>query len=75
MFEQVQVVRTLARTAWLYRWAGMISASILCVLGWGFVQSMPDTYQVQAKVLHRLAYLRPNAAIPGLHVRRRACCR
>ncbi len=60
MFEQVQVLRTFARMAWLYRWAGMVLASILCIAGWGLVQWLPDTYQVGAKVfLDTRSMLRP----------------
>ena len=60
MFEQVQFLRTLLRTAWLYRWAGMVIASILCVIGWSVIQAMPDTYQVRAKVfLDSRSMLRP----------------
>lgn len=60
MFEQVQLARTFLRMAWLYRWPGMVAACLLSVLGWGFVQSLPDTYQVSAKVfLDSRSMLRP----------------
>jgi len=60
MFEQVQLARTFLRMAWLYRWPGMVAASLLSILGWGFVQSLPDTYQVGAKVfLDSRSMLRP----------------
>ncbi len=60
MFEQVQFIRSFLRMAWLYRWAGMVLAAVLCFFGWGFVQSMPDTYEVRAKVfLDSRSMLRP----------------
>lgn len=60
MFEQIQTLRTFLRMAWLYRWAGMIIAVLLCVAGWIGVQSMPDTYEVRAKVfLDSRSMLRP----------------
>lgn len=60
MFEQVQLARTFLRMAWLYRWPGMVAATLLSILGWGFVQSLPDTYQVSAKVfLDSRSMLRP----------------
>lgn len=60
MFEQVQYLRTFLRMAWLYRWAGMVTATLLCIVGWGAVQWLPDTYEVRAKVfLDSRSMLRP----------------
>lgn len=60
MFEQVQMARTFLRMAWLHRWAGMLGAALLSVLGWGLVQSLPDTYEVKAKIfLDSRSMLRP----------------
>ena len=60
MFEQVQLARTFLRMAWLHRWTGMVAAGLLSVLGWGFVQSLPDTYEVRAKIfLDSRSMLRP----------------
>lgn len=60
MFEQVQLVRTFLRMAWLYRWVGIIATIVVCLAGWVFVQSMPDQYKVNAKVfLDSRSMLRP----------------
>jgi polysaccharide chain length determinant protein (PEP-CTERM system associated) len=60
MYEQVQVVRSLMRMAWLYRWVGLAVAIVVCALGWLGVQVMPDQYKVNAKVyLDSRSMLRP----------------
>jgi len=60
MYEQVQVVRSLMRMAWLYRWVGLAVAIVVCALGWLGVQAMPDQYKVNAKVyLDSRSMLRP----------------
>ncbi len=60
MYEQVQVVRSLMRMAWLYRWVGLAVAIVVCALGWIGVQALPDQYQVNAKVyLDSRSMLRP----------------
>jgi polysaccharide chain length determinant protein (PEP-CTERM system associated) len=60
MYEQVQVVRSLMRMAWLYRWVGLAVAIVVCALGWIGVQALPDQYKVNAKVyLDSRSMLRP----------------
>lgn len=60
MYEQVQVVRSLMRMAWLYRWVGLAVAIVVCALGWLGVQALPDQYKVNAKVyLDSRSMLRP----------------
>ncbi|MES1930701.1 polysaccharide chain length determinant protein [Salinisphaera dokdonensis CL-ES53] len=38
------------RNAWRYRWRGLLIAWILAVTGWLFVYSLPNQYQVDARV-------------------------
>ena len=60
MFEQVQLVRTFLRMAWLYRWVGIAATIVMCIAGWTVVQLLPDTYEVKAKVfLDSRSMLRP----------------
>lgn len=60
MFEQLLVVRTVLRMAWLYRWVGLACAGVVCALGWGAVLLLPDQFQVTAKVyLDSRSMLRP----------------
>ena len=60
MFEQVQLLRTFLRMAWLYRWFGAVLAIALCLVGWIAVQILPDQYEVKSKVfLDSRSMLRP----------------
>ena len=60
MFEQVQLLRTFLRMAWLYRWFGAMLAIALCLIGWIAVQILPDQYEVKSKVfLDSRSMLRP----------------
>lgn len=46
--------------AWLYRWYGVVLSIALCMVGWLFVQTLPDQFQVKAKVfLDSRSMLRP----------------
>lgn len=60
MYKQVQTLRTFARMAWLYRWAGLALAICVCVGGWVAVLLLPNQYEVGAKVfLDSRSMLRP----------------
>jgi uncharacterized protein involved in exopolysaccharide biosynthesis len=60
MFEQVQMLRTFLRMAWLYRWYGVVLAIALSTIGWTVVQLLPDKYEVKSKVfLDTRSMLRP----------------
>ena len=50
MRELLHLLRTEIRGSWRYRWAAMIVAWIVCVLGWLSVFSMPDMYGARAQV-------------------------
>lgn len=38
------------RGAWRFRWHAVALAWLVCLIGWGFVMSMPNTYEANAKV-------------------------
>lgn len=38
------------RGAWRFRWLSIIGAWVICLVGWAFVMSMPNTYKATAKV-------------------------
>jgi polysaccharide chain length determinant protein (PEP-CTERM system associated) len=38
------------RSAWRFRWYGLVSAWVVAVLGWGYVLSMPNVYEAHARV-------------------------
>jgi polysaccharide chain length determinant protein (PEP-CTERM system associated) len=40
----------IARGMWRFRWPAMITAWIVCVLGWAVVLVMPDTFEASARV-------------------------
>ncbi len=50
MQDLVQQIRREIRGTWRYRWYAMAAAWLICLLGWGFVLSMPDIYQANARV-------------------------
>jgi len=43
-------VQTHVWAMWRYHWQAMIMAWIICLMGWFFVYTMPDKYEVWAKV-------------------------
>ena len=60
MYELLQTLKSYARMAWLYRWAGLALAISAAVAGWFYVYSMPDQYRVSAKLyLDSSSMLRP----------------
>ncbi len=50
MNELFQLVRTELRGSWRYRWAAIVVAWTVCLLGWIGVFSMPDIYEARAQV-------------------------
>ena len=50
MQDIMQQIRTEIRGSWRYRWTAMITAWLVCLIGWVSVFSMPDIYQAQAQV-------------------------
>jgi polysaccharide chain length determinant protein (PEP-CTERM system associated) len=36
--------------SWRYRWYMMLVAWLICVVGWGYIQQMPDLYEASARV-------------------------
>jgi polysaccharide chain length determinant protein (PEP-CTERM system associated) len=47
LFEQIL---THARGIWRYRWLMMLAAWLVCIVGWGAVYQLPDTYRAEARV-------------------------
>ena len=50
MNEQIQQARRYVRMVWPYRWAALGFTVVLCVGGWVFALTMPDIYEVKAKI-------------------------
>ena len=50
MIEQIQLLRSYARRIWPYRWVALAVAAVVSVGGWGFVISLPNEYEVSAKI-------------------------
>lgn len=56
-----------ARSAWRYRWIGLATASVVALLGWAYILSLPDRYEATASVfVDTRTALRP--ALQGLTV-------
>ena len=50
MYETIQLILGYMRMIWRYRWIALVAATVLCAGGWIAVLSMPDRYEVSAKV-------------------------
>jgi polysaccharide chain length determinant protein (PEP-CTERM system associated) len=50
MNEQIQLARRYVRMVWPYRWAALALSSAICASGWLWVVSLPNVYQVDAKI-------------------------
>lgn len=50
MNQQLELVRSQARTMWIYRWWALTLASLICVAGFTYVAYLPATYNVHAKI-------------------------
>jgi len=50
MNEQLALIRGQLHMIWLYRWVMLITAGVFSLAGWFVVLSLPDTYEVSAKV-------------------------
>jgi polysaccharide chain length determinant protein (PEP-CTERM system associated) len=50
MRELYELFLTYAGGIWRYRWAMMLTAWVLSVVGWGVVYQLPDTYKAEARV-------------------------
>ena len=56
-----------ARSAWRYRWIGLLSATVIALAGWAFVLSLPDRYEATSSIfVDTRTALRP--ALQGLTV-------
>ncbi len=50
MNELIATLKDQIRSAWRFRWAAIISAWIIALIGWGLVFIIPDKYHSDAKV-------------------------
>jgi uncharacterized protein involved in exopolysaccharide biosynthesis len=50
MYEQVEIVRSYLRMAWLYRWYALVVAATACMVGWFVVYTIPPTYEVTTRI-------------------------
>lgn len=50
MRAQVQMAVGILRMAWLYRWLALTASTVLCLGGWAYVLTLPDQFQVSAKL-------------------------
>jgi polysaccharide chain length determinant protein (PEP-CTERM system associated) len=50
MHELYLQLITYIRGSWRYRWYMMLVAWLVCVVGWGYIQQLPDQYEASARV-------------------------
>ena len=50
MRHELQHVLDEARSAWRFRWYGLIAAFVVAIVGWCMVFALPDRYQADARV-------------------------
>ncbi len=50
MHELYQQIITYIRGSWRYRWYMMLVAWVGCIVGWGYIQQMPDQYEASARI-------------------------
>lgn len=50
MIEQIQLIRNYVRKIWPYRWLALAVATVLSLGGWFGVLTMPNEYEVSAKI-------------------------
>lgn len=60
MIEQIDLARRYARMLWRYRWVALLLSTVVSGVGWAYVISMPNTYEVKAEVyVDTYSMLRP----------------
>ncbi|MDH3979095.1 MAG: chain length-determining protein [Gammaproteobacteria bacterium] len=50
MRELLEQILTYVRGIWRYRWFMMLAVWLICIVGWGVVYQLPDTYKAEARV-------------------------
>lgn len=50
MEELLLQLRTHTRMVWRFRWVALVCASIFCIVGWATVLTLPNKYEVTAKI-------------------------
>jgi len=60
MNEQILLLRSYVRMIWPYRWLSLAAAALVAVAGWTYVYTMPNQYEVTAKIfIDTRSMLRP----------------
>lgn len=69
MREQIEYLISEARGMWRFRVVALIAAWLVCLGGWFFVLTLPDTYESTAQVyVDTNSQLRPTLEIGRAHV-------
>jgi polysaccharide chain length determinant protein (PEP-CTERM system associated) len=50
MNEQIQQARRYVRMVWPHRWAAILTAIAVCLVGWSYALVIPNIYEVNAKI-------------------------
>lgn len=50
MRDQIVQLLTYARGMWRYRWYGLVLTWVVSVVGWGYIYTVPDRFQANARV-------------------------
>jgi len=50
MNEQIQQARRYVRMVWPHRWAAILTAIAVCLVGWSYALIVPNIYEVNAKI-------------------------
>ncbi len=50
MTEQIEMILAQVRMVWMYRWAALFLSALVCLGGWLYVLSLPNTYEVSSKI-------------------------
>jgi polysaccharide chain length determinant protein (PEP-CTERM system associated) len=48
--ELLDLVLDEVRGAWRFRWIGIAAAWVVCLIGWSFIYTIPNTYEANARV-------------------------
>ena len=60
MHELILLIQNTVRMIWRFRWVALLTSIGICVLGWLFVLTLPNVYEVEAKIfLDSQTLLRP----------------
>lgn len=49
-FEEFKKYTRMAHLAWIRRWLAIVTAAVICAVGWGVVYVLPDRYEAMTRV-------------------------